>query len=296
MKILLIINPAAGGGKPVFMAEKIAAMFKRRNIKIDIVKTEKKGHGTKLAKEAVRKRYNVVIAMGGEGTINEVLNGIVKTKVKLGIIPLGTENIMATELGIPFDPIQACKVILKGKTKMVDVGRVNNRYFLTWATIGYQADAIHNVERGLLYKMRSGQRFFNRISVILSGAFALLSKPMAKLSITIGKNKHRVGYSVFIGNIQKYGGNFQVAPYAKIDDGYLDLCILQRKDLIENLKYFVAGYDGKHIYFEGVEYHKIKKARIVSFDPAMVQVDGDSMGTTPVEVKVAPKSLRVIVP
>ena len=127
-KVLIIANPTAGSGKGKMHIKSIESFFVRKKIQADIYMTTKPQEATLIAKKG--GNYDCIIAAGGDGTINEVVNGIAKTKMPLGIIPLGTENVLASALKIPTHPLKACENILKNNPKIIDLGLAKNRYFI----------------------------------------------------------------------------------------------------------------------------------------------------------------------
>src|SRR3989338_10148813 len=145
MNILLIINTNAGKGNLVKHLPKIKAFFSNRSCLLEVYKTQKRGDALKKAKISAGK-YDVIIAAGGDGTINEVVNGIAKSKTKLGILPIGTTNVFAKEMKIPSKLLDACKLITNGKSRKIDLGKANDHYFLQWAGIGFDASVLAEVQ------------------------------------------------------------------------------------------------------------------------------------------------------
>jgi diacylglycerol kinase (ATP) len=156
-KYALIINPAARSGKSKEALPKIRNYFLKNKLNLTIFPTTKKGDAVKLAFEAAKKRYDVIIAGGGDGTINEVVNGIAGTPSALGIIPLGTTNVLAMELKIPFEAVEACKIITTHKALGFDIGNVNGRYFLSWVGIGLHSHMIKDTEDAPILKQLFGK-------------------------------------------------------------------------------------------------------------------------------------------
>lgn len=289
MNILLITNPSAGKGKAEAYLPKLKSFFLRNCSKLDIYKTKQRGDAFKKAKKCAGK-YDTIIAVGGDGTVNEVVNGIAKSKSKLGIIPIGTTNVFARQMDIPSNPIEACKVILKNRVRRVDLGKVNNQYFLLMAGVGFDASALNKVEP-----------FFKKIIGIGAYSIAVLEElirhnpPLLKITY---EGRTTEGYFVVIGNIKSYGLKFfQVTPYAEMDDGFLDVCVFKDKlDLINFLKYISEITIKQHTTSPDVVYFKAKKIKIDSKEKALVQVDGDVICRTPVAISIVPKSISIICP
>lgn len=298
VKIKLIINPLAGVQKrninklkrnilPEQRTEKkIEEFFEENNIKIDISRTKKAGDGTILAKKA--KNYDIVIAAGGDGTINEVINGL-DAKTKLGIIPIGSGNVFAKELKIPLQTRKACEVILKEKTKKVDLGTINNKKFIFVAGIGFDAHAITNMKPKL-------KGLIGKHSYTVAGLKTLFQHKPEELDIKINGKKQEKGYFAIISNVKRYGGNIKITPEAELDDGYLDLCIFKNKDVWSIMKYVVGAASGTISKIKEIKQYKIKKAEIKSKNRVLFHTDAEIGGTTPVKISVLPKKLEIITP
>ncbi len=288
MKYLLIINPNAGKRKPI--VKDLLELFKERKRILDIAETKKPGDGIRIAKKAAGK-YKAVIAAGGDGTINEVVNGLAGTNTPIGIIPAGTENVLATELKIPKDHKKAGKKILTGKTKTFDLGKAGKRYFTLMAGIGLDAIASHNVEfRPTLKKM------LGRNAYPIAAIQTYFQYKPKKLRIKLDDQVlPRWGYFAVVGNMKLYGGGLKITAKAKADDGYLDICIFKNKDIVNMLKYFI-GARFKHNIEElpNIEYFKVKKIKITTEQKTMVHTDAEIAGTTPINIEAVPKAIKII--
>ena len=310
LKVMLILNPAAGykrGRMPplgrmniarlkeVYMPKKsnieilkdIENTFAKNKLPIHTYLTKKRMDATRMAKQCVRKRYDIVVAAGGDGTINEVINGLAKSKAKVGIIPLGTANAFAAEFNIPFDIKKACNVIINGKTKTIDLGIANKRYFALCAGIGFDAKTIKNV------KLRE-KKIFGSFAFILAGIRTLFTYKFHRLRCTIDNRIKKRCYHTVVGNGRYYGGLFEVTKNPKIDDSLLDVAIYKGKGFFRMVTYiFGVSFDSK-VKHLNVEHFKAKKVRITSKIRTDAHVDAELIGTTPVEIKVVPKALNVI--
>jgi diacylglycerol kinase (ATP) len=288
MRYALIVNPAAKSGKNKEFLPKIKSYFSRKKYSLHVFPTQKKGDAIFLAKEAAKRKFDVVIAGGGDGTINEVLNGIAGSKSQLGIIPLGTTNVLSLELKIPYEPLEACKFIVSNKPKKLDIGKVNDRYFLSWAGIGLDSRMIQDTENIPQLKL-----IFGKIAYPLSGLKTLLTYTPSRISVE-ADGKHYSGYFVLVGNISYYGGKFKVLPKAQANDGKLDICIFKKKNLIHNFRYGMAIGIGQHVNYDDVVYMQVKKIRLDSFKPALIHADAELVSKTPAEIIIKPRFVDVI--
>lgn len=288
MKYALIVNPAAKSGKSRSALPIIKSFFTRKKLKLEVFPTKKKADAINLSRLAADKGYDVVIAGGGDGTINEVVNGIAGTKASLGIIPLGTTNVLAMELKIPLNPIDACKFMISHEGKKFDIGKVNSRYFLSWAGIGLHSHMIQETENIPQLKL-----IFGKIAYPLSGLKTMITYSPSRTSVN-ADGVHYSGYFVLIGNIKYYGGKFKVLPKAQTNDGLLDVCIFKRKNLLQNFKYTIAMGLGQHVNYDDVDYIQAKKIQIDTFTPTLIHADAELVGQTPAKIIVKKEFLKVI--
>lgn len=287
MKALLIINPISGDKKAKEKIETVRQLLKKSGFKLDVYVTKAPKDAMRVAKAATKK-YHVVIAAGGDGTINEVANGLAYSKTKLGIVPLGTENVLAKELKMPSEPKKIAKIIAKGKTKVIDLGKAKNRYFVFVTGIGFDASTASKVKPFI-------KKLFGSKAYHLTGLKELFVYEPIEITVKTKNNSYK-GYWVIISNTKLYGGSVKVTPKAKIDDGKLDVCILKYKHRLSPFKYFIAATAGKHLKLKGVNYFKAKEIYLKSEKPVLAHVDCELIGTTPLKVSVCPKALKVIVP
>ena len=316
MKAILIINPKSGDTKrkmppiskwtfkklektvisvsePKITAEEIIKEVRKscvkEDIKLDIEFTKHPKHAMELAKGA-KNKYDMVIVAGGDGTVNEVINGISDSKIPLVIIPFGSTNVLALELGIPFNAKEASELIAHGKRLKIDLGYAKTneeaRYFSMMVDVGFVPKLIEGTN--LKVKKRWGN-----LAYLLSGIRQLLTYKWH--NIHIEHKSHSAGYFVIVSNSKYYGGEFQIADRASITDGLLDLVVINRKSRWKIVKIVSSVSSGKSNTFLRGEYNQIREAHIYSRHKMLVQVDGELIGTTPVDVKVAPKALTVMV-
>jgi YegS/Rv2252/BmrU family lipid kinase len=268
--------------------EEVRKKCEKENIELDIEFTKYPKHATKLAKAACVV-YDLIITAGGDGTINEVINGMVHSNATLVIIPFGSTNVLACELGIPNNPEESAELITKGKKIEMDLGyavtKEESRYFSMMLGVGPFAQVIKNMIPE--FKKRWG-RFAYPLGLI-----KLLFKYKWH-KIYVKHEAESIGYFVIMSNIKYYAGEYEIADRANIRDGLLDLVIINRKnpwDIIALIFSFTIGKLNKYLR---KEYYQTKEADIYSNHEMQIQVDGEALGKTPVKVKILPKALRVI--
>ena len=289
--VLIIYNPVAKKASERKIS-KASQFLESKGYKVDIFFTEQKGQAESLAKKAIKESPSVVIAAGGDGTFNEVVNGIAGTEIPMAILPMGTTNVLAKELGVPENIEGAMEVAVSCTPKTVSVGKISislnssliSRYFLLMAGIGFDGEAVFRINETL--KKLSGKGAY-----ILSG-FKTLSMLNPKELILDIDGKIYTGYSAIISKAAKYGGNFKITPDARLTDPVLYVCILKGKGRLDILRYASGVIIGKHLRFKDVEYVKAKNIDLKG--EAHIQVDGDYFGRSPAKIEVVPDMVRMI--
>jgi diacylglycerol kinase (ATP) len=266
--------------------EAVTEECERANIKLDVEFTKYPKHAIKIAKDA-RNKYDLLVVAGGDGTVNEVINGIANSKTALVIIPFGTSNVLALELGIPFDAKEAAELITDGKRRRIDLGLVEmtegSRFYAIVLAVGFDVALLRDAT----------SEFRNRWGIFAEPIMGINFITCRWQKIRIEHTRSSIGYFVLIANSKFVGGGYQIANAANTEDGVLDLVIINRKWWQVFPLLFSASI-GKRNKFEQNEYYQIKDACVYSTPDLLVQVDGDIIGTTPVKVRIVPKALNVI--
>lgn len=288
--VLLIINPIARHASERNI-RKAVDILRSTGVEVRLFLTGKRGDAEEEAREAARNDLPLIIAAGGDGTINEVLNGIVYSKTALAILPMGTTNVLAKELGVPEKVEGAISVALNGAVHKACVGKIVllhpspvSRYFCLMAGVGFDGEAVYRFDHSL--KKLSGKGAY-----VLSGLKTLMSYSPGPLAITLD-GETLAGYSAVIGKASKYGGNFKVTPDASLLNPDFYACILQGRRRSDVLRYLAGILTGKHTGFRDVLYRKVSSVEIEG--DARIQVDGDYVGKTPAIITAEPYALRLI--
>lgn len=269
--ILFIINPIAGGGKAKELIPLIEEFMNKHKRAYNIISTTKPKEAIDIAKENV-DNYEIIVAVGGDGTINEVAKGIIGTgRGTLGIVPGGTGNDMIKSLGISMDPEESLKTIVKGFRKEIDIGKINNINFLNIASVGFDAEVIVNHDK---FK----GKVKGKLVYILSVIYTLFNYRDKRLEIDIDGEKLVEDILLLaVGNGKYYGGGMKILPSAKIDDGYLHICIVSGIGKIRTLFLFPTIFKGNHInYNKYVKIYKARNIRVKSKKEIFLNIDGDS--------------------
>jgi len=218
-KIYLIINQHSGSKRRRNIINHLFDIFEKQQVNISFNFTESKGHAVELAQKAVAEKYDIIVAVGGDGTVNEVARGLAGSGVAMGIIPIGSGNGLARELKIPLSIKKAIEIIIRGKDKSIDVWQMNNHLFLCAAGLGFDAA----VAKKMTFSTKRGFWEYIRLTLIES----ISTKPV-KLTLLIGNSE--IVKSVFLAsftNASQFGNNAFISPGAKIDDGLLDIVLIK---------------------------------------------------------------------
>ena len=291
-KVLLVVNPSSGGEKaPEFQEmakEKLGQYFEEVVVK----HTEKAGDASAFAKEAARNQFEAVFVMGGDGTVNEGVSGLAEEdyRPKFGFFPLGTVNDMARALNIPLDPAEAIQSLDLTRTKPMDIGKINDDYFMNVVAIGTIPQAVNDTT--VEEKTKLGK---------LAYAISALKNLAANQSYTFtveldGTEKTIESSLLVIGSTNSIGGFEQLLPEAEVSDGLMHFIYLKDSNLLESLQTLPSLLTGVDESNDRVGYHQVKEIKISvvdSGDTLRVNVDGDEGDKLPVHIKVLPSHLQV---
>ena len=298
MKASIIFNPVAGAGKQKKLTRAVAA-FNARGIRPMIRETKKRGDACYFAAEEVKRGSDIVIAAGGDGTINEVANGLAGSRVALGILPMGVANLLALEMGIPADPVQAVEVIMSGTPQLTNPGYVLlrehgteqeiKRYFLLMAGIGFDGGVLHDIKRSHIES-------WGKAAYIIAGMRVIAKYTNTAFTIRVDGQEELSAYSAIVGKSRFYGGRFMVTPRASLKDECLDICVFKDKGSLKMLRNAFGILTGRHLRQSGIYYAKTRQLEITSHDEVYVQVDGDFLGSLPARLGVCKNALLIMYP
>jgi YegS/Rv2252/BmrU family lipid kinase len=290
---VIIANPISGFGGLLHQYHRFdetLAFLRNQGWKAELWYTQSAGDGEELARKAVRQKVNLVIAAGGDGTINEIIQGLAGSETALGVLPSGTVNVWARELGIPLDDTGARNVLVHGQTRRIDLGCVNGRYFLLMVGIGFDGAVTQAVEGKPLKRL--GVLGYT-LAVLWLGPGYRGFPVVAQIDRYVVKTR---ALQIFVGNTQLYAGAVKFTWQAICDDGLLDLCIVRKRNLWGRLvvaRDFILRRSQRRLW---VRYETFKALKIETPDPIPYQIDGEAAGYTPIELSIAPGILKVIVP
>ncbi len=287
-KIKFIINPNAG-----FRRDKrhLYNLIRRRCKGLDfkIAHTHGPGDATRIAQQAADERYAMVVAVGGDGTVNETASGLVGTETALGIIPRGSGNGLARSLNIPLQAAKALEVIGTGKTYRIDAGRAAHRYFFAVTGVGFDASVGYKFNSA---SWRGPLPYF----YLAAREFANYHPEPLRLRLE-DEAMEMTPFLVTIANTQQYGNGAVIAPHARPDDGILDICVIRPMNFAEFVMNAPKLFNGKADTIPLITYYRSKFAAIEKAGPVLFHVDGEvQTAENLIEISVLPQALKVIVP
>jgi YegS/Rv2252/BmrU family lipid kinase len=279
----IILNPAAKGDQARKTVDRMAKLAPDAKLLL----TENAGDGERQAKEAMAMGCRTIVAAGGDGTVNEVLNGIDPAQCTLGIIPVGTMNVLALELGISPDLERALAVIRKNRRRRVDLGYANQRRFIQLAGVGLDAEVVKKTHP-------EAKRAWGPWSYLLTVAQVTVA-PAPLLRVRT-EGRECIGPMVLIGNGRHYGGPFRFFPKADMADGKLDVCIFPKSGPLDLLWYLQGVLIGGPESLPEVNYLQVPALTVEAEGKVALEVDGEYGGETPVAFRLEKKGVELIVP
>jgi YegS/Rv2252/BmrU family lipid kinase len=300
MEAIIIRNPISGSTQRQFAFARAEEAFTKAGWRVDVWVTERKGHARDLAEKAALAGYKCVIVAGGDGSIGQAVDGLLHSgvdDVQFGVIPMGTGNVFAREVGLPYPkssnddaPARAARIIIENEPVRVDVGQANGHSFLCWAGAGLDAVIAEQVESQLAFKRRAPL-----VSYALTATKGIFAYSPATMTLRLDDGEALQGRFplVVVSNIRLYARYFQLTPGAKIDDGLLDLLIFTDASKIKLL------YDAARVVFSpdgttpGLIRRQVRQVIIAADPPQPYHLDGDPLGQTPIEIRSLHRRLLI---
>jgi YegS/Rv2252/BmrU family lipid kinase len=291
MKAFLVANPRAGRMRGSRWAM-VEACLRERGLEVVNIEAGPEGAADALreALKAESSDTSIVVAAGGDGTIHAVLLALCGTEFPLAILPVGSVNVLARELGVPRDLEEACSVAAIGRSRRIDLGLANGQPFALMAGVGFDAEVVAAVAPEVKGVIGSS-------AYVAKGLEVLARYPTSLFRLrTESEEFESRAWLAVVSNASHYTYRWRLSPDARIDDGWLDICLFEADSPARTAQQVVAALRGRHQGHPGVRH---LRARGISFHcdpPVAVQLDGDHVGETPTEITIAPKALSVVVP
>lgn len=290
-KILIIINRKAGTDREKSLGAAIARQLPGDRFQVDTAYLQYLGHGTDLAREAVQRGVDTVVAVGGDGSINEIAQGLLGAQTALAIVPLGSGNGLARALHIPLDVEKALAIVAAGFKRPMDAGYANEHLFLSNAGVGFDAVIAdrfqHSKKRGLVNYAR-----------LVVGGFTRYKPAVYKIR-TDGKEAEAPAFLMTVANGNQFGYDFKLAPQASLFDGELDVCLVRPLRFWDLLPLSISSLRGNIGESRYMQHFTGKEITVASPDLSCLQVDGDAVPLTQgktVTFNVVPGALRMVLP
>jgi YegS/Rv2252/BmrU family lipid kinase len=324
-RLVLIANPHAGANamnavrrshnRRRILASAIRE-FRASGFSVTLHLESEPGAVEEYSLNAARSGADVIVAAGGDGTINAVTNGMLRAKTEmaaqvkseaqsetefktaLGVLPQGTGNVFAFNMGIRRNWRDACRIITDGHTRLIDVGiaskprRLNvSRYFLLMAGIGYDAKVIEETSLRMKWMLRDYAYALKTLENVLTHRGSQVT-----LRLDGEKTHANIAWMIMVGNAASYAWKIKVTPHAEIDDGMLDVCLVPFQNNLVSFQQAMQILSGQHVERGVVEYWQVRTLRVESSPNVPIQLDGDEWGQTPIELSILPSALRVLAP
>jgi len=288
--LVVIRNPTAGRRRERFF-RRIIKKIERQGVDVALMETTHAGHAEQLARLAVEQGCMAVVAAGGDGTINEVINGMVTAGaadhgVPLGIIPLGTANVLAVEMSLPSSSLGIARAITNGVAAPLALGELNGRYFVMMAGAGFDAHVVKGVNLGI-------KRRFGRLAYGLSILQEAFCNTKRRYRVECDGEVYEAA-SVIVTNGRNYGGPFLLASRANLMTPTLELCLFEGDGALNVFRYLIALGLGRLSDLSDFSSRPAKHLRIYGENGEPLQVDGDSKGQLPAEIRAADTGLKVL--
>lgn len=289
MSYLFIVNPIAGKGKAKRTIPIIKEIMENSGHSYQIKITEKVGDGQLFAEEAKAEDFRTIVSVGGDGTLHEVVNGMVGGTQRLGIIPAGTGNDFARSLKIPFDIKDAMEVLIQERAMSIDIGRSGDKYFINFCSVGL--DALIAEEANKI------KRYFSSTYSYIIGVVKALGKFRSlRVELIIDDKKYDEEIMlVAVCNGGYYGGGMNIAPQAVVSDGQFDVCVVRKMPKLKLLFLFPTIFKGKHVKYDEVKIYRGENIQIFSKEEMYVNADGDIVNSRPVKFEMVHNKMEVIV-
>jgi YegS/Rv2252/BmrU family lipid kinase len=284
----VIVNPAAGGGRGAESADPAIAELRRLGAEVERLPAPDLDAACEAARQAAAAG-KVVVAVGGDGLVGPLAGVLMHGAGALAIIPAGRGNDFARVVGIPFDPVEAARLAVEGKERLVDVAAANGRPFIGIASLGFDSDANRIANEAKLIR--------GNLVYLYAALKALAGWRTARFEVTVdGETDSVSGYTVAVANSKAYGGGMFVAPHAELDDGRLDVMTIDGVSKLKFLLNLPKVFSGTHVDLDNVAFRAGSRVEVTADRPFVVYADGDPVAELPMTVEVHARSLRLIAP
>jgi len=286
-RLLIIFNPAAG----LRRRQRLEAVLRRlqaQGCAVEVFETTGPGDAERFAAAADPERYDALVVAGGDGTVNEAVNGLGDARLPLAILPLGTANVLAAEIGLALDPDSIAAAIARGEPQPITLGAANGRRFILMAGAGFDAHVVATVRTPV-------KRWLGKGAYVLAMLQQLWSYGFPRYRVAIDGATHTAG-SVLVANARFYGGRFVAAPAADLQSPTFQVCLFERSGRLAAIGYALALFTGQLPRLASYRMLSAERLQIDGPPGEPVQADGDVIATLPARIEALPAALALIHP
>lgn len=288
-KVPVILNPISGHGIGLKVLPQIEAGLRQLGFEPEVHTTQQQGDARNIAATAPDD-CPYIVTLGGDGTLNEVLNGVVPRNITIAVFPTGTGNVFCKEIGLRSNVDFFLSLFKNGVVRAFDVGRADGRTFISVSGAGFNAEVVRRMHRA----RRGNMRMYEYVIPMLESYFKY-TFPTIRIEVD-GELVLEDALLVEVGNTASYGGPMQFTIHARPDDGYLDVCAFRKTKRIKLFKHLVGLMTRLHLHYSDVAYFRGKTVRLSSNGTVPTHVDGDENGNLPTIYTVMPLAVKVLVP
>jgi diacylglycerol kinase (ATP) len=290
VRIIILLNPTAKRGQARRRLERALEVFRQQHVHFDVRESQSSQHLIELARGAREEKRDLIVSAGGDGTHHYVINGLLKSEIPLGLLPMGTGNDFAKGVGMPMDLHAAAAALLNGPVRSIDLAQVGGAVYGCIAGVGFDSTVT---------------RYANEHARWLSGSLAYMwsllrcmreYRPHPLEIVADGEFFSEEVLFAVVGNNSSYGGGIRLAPRAKLDDGVLDVCIVPYLSRLELLRWVPRAYRGEHLHHPRIKYLQARKITLRTASRMELFGDGEFLQELPATIEVLPRALRVIAP
>jgi len=291
VRILIIANPRSGRGRAFRRVREYVRNWPHGDWDVEVLTTRAPGHAAELTGTLASRPPDVLAVCGGDGTVNEVANGLPDPPFPVAVLPAGTANVLARAIGIPLDPVEALKVALQGSVRRVDLcilQGIRARRFLLMAGAGFDAFVVARTSSALKDRFGIAAFYQSTLRCLATYGFPEFKLAVEDLSIE--------ATTCVVANSRGYGGGLVLTPAADMTDGLLDIVAVQGRSRLHLALFALTALRGKPRSYPWVRCARARSVKIDGPSEVMVQVDGEQIGTLPAAVQIAPHSFPLVVP
>jgi YegS/Rv2252/BmrU family lipid kinase len=289
LRVVLVFNPESGRGPAKEkMLDRALPVLARAGMKVEVRPTQRPGHATEIASLAAREGVDRLLSWGGDGTLNEVMRGLVGTKTALGILPGGTVNVFAREVGIPGSIEAAAAVFVGGEVRRIPVGLAADRPFLLMTGIGLDAEVVRRLKAGLKHALGAAAFW-------LDGLRLLASYSMPTIRVR-SEGREVEGSGVIAGKTRRYGPRYFITPEARLEEPLLHVVVFRGRTRRDYLRFLAGVVFRRHLRFYDVVSWKTSALSVEADSKVPYQIDGEFAGETPVDLTVRDRALSIVLP